>query len=115
MTGMRGTVLRQWLYGVLSVVGLIGTWYFNISFAGPGNYVAAWFANDASSSAATDLIVVSLAASIFMVVEGRRLGMRRAWLYVVAGFVLAMAFAVPLFLLMRERALGADRVTLHRS
>ena len=98
-----------------SAVGLVGTGWFNLRFAGSGSgsgYLQGWFANPASSSAALDLIVVSLAISVFILVEGRRLGMRRPWLYVLFGFVLAMAFTVPLFLLMRERALDRARASV---
>jgi hypothetical protein len=35
--------------------------------------------------------------------------MRAPWAYPVAGLVVAFAFAFPLFLLLRERALDADR------
>ena len=42
-----------------------------------------------------------------MVVEGRRLGMRHLWFYVVATFLIAFAFTCPLFLFMRERLLAA--------
>ena len=108
-----GSRIRQFVYGGLAFAGLVGTWYFNLGFMGAGagqqNYVAAWFANDASSSAAVDLLICATAAVVFILVEGRRLRMGRLWLYVVAGFVLAMAFAFPLFLLMRERALLASR------
>jgi drug/metabolite transporter (DMT)-like permease len=99
------TVLRQLAYGVLSAVGLVGTWYFNLTYAGEASYLAAWFANAASSSAAVDLLVAFVAGSIFMLAEGRRLRMRAPWLYVVFGVILAFAFTFPLFLLMRERAL----------
>jgi hypothetical protein len=106
---VRATDLRQIVYGVLAVVGLVGTWYFNLTYSGEASYLAAWFANAASSSAAVDLLVAFTAGSIFMIVEGRRLGMRAPWLYVVFGAVLAFAFTFPLFLLVRERALqGAD-------
>lgn len=108
---MRATDLRQTVYGVLAVVGLVGTWYFNLTYdgsdAGGASYLAAWFANAASSSAAVDLLVAFAAGSVFMVTEGRRLGMRAPWLYVVFGAVLAFAFTFPLFLLLRERALNA--------
>jgi hypothetical protein len=104
---VRATDLRQIVYGVLAVVGLVGTWYFNLTYTGEASYLAAWFANAASSSAAVDLLVAFTAGSIFMLVEGRRLGMRAPWLYVVFGAVLAFAFTFPLFLLLRERALNA--------
>lgn len=105
---MRATDARQLAYGLLSAVGLVGTWYFNLTYAGEVSYLAAWFANAASSSAAVDLIVAFTAGSIFMLAEGRRLRMRAPWLYVVFGVILAFAFTFPLFLLMRER-------TLHRA
>lgn len=104
---MNAAGVRQGLYGVAAVAGLIGTWYFNLSYRGSQGYLAAWFANDAASSAAVDLIVVAVVLSVFMLAEGRRLGMRMPWLYVLLGFALAMAFAVPLFLLLRERTLEA--------
>ncbi len=104
---MRATDLRQIAYGVAAAVGLVGTWYFNLTYDGEVSYLAAWFANSASSSAAVDLLVAFAAGSIFMVIEGRRLGMRAPWLYVVFGVILAFAFTFPLFLLMRERALHA--------
>ena len=49
---------------------------------------------------------------MFIVVEARRLGMKRAWLYIVLSLVTAFAFTFPLFLAMRERRLrsvAADR------
>jgi Protein of unknown function DUF2834 len=104
---MRATQLRQLGYGLASAVGLVGTWYFNLRYDGEVSYLAAWFANAASSSAAVDLLVAFVAGSVFMVVEGRRL--RAPWAYPVAGLVVAFAFAFPLFLLLRERALDADR------
>ena len=104
---MRATDVRQVIYGVLAVVGLVGTWYFNLTYTGEASYLAAWFANAASSSAAVDLLVAFTAGSIFMIAEGRRLGMRAPWLYVVFGAIIAFAFTFPLFLLLRERALHA--------
>jgi hypothetical protein len=106
---VRATELRQIAYGVLAAVGLAGTWYFNLTYSGEASYLAAWFANAASSSAAVDLLVAFTAGSIFMITEGRRLGMRAPWLYVVFGVMLAFAFTFPLFLLLRERALHAAR------
>ena len=106
MTASQG---RQLFYAVAAVAGLVLTWYFNLSFRGPGNYVQAWFANPASSSAAVDLIVVAVVASVFMVAEGRRLRLRLTFVFIVVGFVVAMAFAFPLFLLYRERVLSRNR------
>jgi Terpene cyclase DEP1 len=93
-------------YGVLSIGGLFGTWWFN-SRSGDveGGYLQGWFANAASSSAAVDLLVVFAVLSVFMVLEGRRVGMRWPWVYSVLALPTAIAFTFPLFLLLRERRL----------
>ena len=41
-----------------------------------------------------------------MIMEGRKLGMKRVWLYIVLSGVTAFAFTFPLFLAMRERKLS---------
>ena len=105
---------RQAIYLLLAVVGLIGCWYFNFQwFGAPGSHSAkafseAMFANSASSSVGWDITFGGVAAAIFIVVEGSRIKMRMPWLYVVLFFVVAMAFALPLFLAMRERQLDRN-------
>jgi hypothetical protein len=105
-TGHPGLVA---VYLVLSLAGLVGTWWFNLSFfaAGGTDYLGGWFANAASSSAAVDIIVMAVAACIVIVVEGRRLGFRPLGLVllVVLSFVIAVAFTFPLFLALREMRL----------
>jgi hypothetical protein len=110
---VRATHVRQLAYGLAAAVGLVGTWYFNLTYSGEASYLAAWFANAASSSAAADLLVAFAAGSLFMVTEGRRVGMRVPWLYVVGGAVVAFAFSFPLFLLVRERVVHASRAGDH--
>ncbi|WP_225792650.1 DUF2834 domain-containing protein [Agrococcus sediminis] len=94
---------------VLSAVGLVGTWWFNIAFiaeAGGLGYLEGWFANAAASSASVDLLVVAVAASIFMLVEGARLGWARwVWALVLLSGLTAIACTFPLFLGLRELAL----------
>jgi hypothetical protein len=41
-----------------------------------------------------------------MIMEAKRLGMKRVWLYIGASGVTAFAFTFPLFLAMRERKLA---------
>ena len=97
------------VYVLLSAVGLVGTWWFNLSSAAAGeDYLGGWFASAASSSAAVDILVTGLAAAILMVVEGRRLGWR-PWvlvLLVLGSFAIAVAFVFPLFLACREVTLA---------
>ncbi|WP_235830684.1 DUF2834 domain-containing protein [Arthrobacter cheniae] len=95
------------VYLILGLIGLVGTWFFNLrSMAAGENYLAGWFANAAASSAAVDVIVVAVVACVFMVVEGHRRGMSRAvWLLVPLSFAVAIAFTFPLFLAWREHHL----------
>jgi len=93
------------VYLVLALVGVSGTWYFNIASARAGeDYLAAWFGTAASSSAAVDVIVVAVAACAFIVTEARRQGMT-TWVAVAlvpVSFLVAIAFTFPLFLAWRE-------------
>ena len=102
--------LLCWLYGVLAVLGAAATWYFNIRFsleAGGGFDLAAFirggFANYAAASLTMDVSVAAMTFLAWMLVEAGRLGMRKRWLYVILTFCVALAFAFPFFLLMREK------------
>ena len=96
------------VYAVLAVAGLVGTWWFNLQGSAPdSSYLADWFATPASSSAAVDLVVVAVAASVFMVVEGRRVGLAWSWLLVPLTVLVAVACTLPAFLALRERRLAA--------
>jgi hypothetical protein len=97
-----------WVYLAVALVGLVGTAYFNVRgvLEPSDGLFAAWFANPSVSSLSWDLLATASAASIFIILEGRRLGMKWAWVYVVASFVTAVGFTFPLFLAMRERRLG---------
>lgn len=95
----------------LAVVGLIGTWTFNIlAIIQQRNFVGDWVSSGpAVSSLTVDLLIVAVAGSILIIIEARRLGMRYAWLYVVGAGLTAFAFTFPLFLANRERTLTAAR------
>ena len=99
-----------WVYLAVAAVGLLGTAWFNVRGAleptGQG-FFAAWFANPAVSSLSVDLLATASAASIFIVLEGRRLGIRWYWAYVVLSFVTAVGFTFPLFLAVRERRMAS--------
>lgn len=68
-------------------------------------FFALLFSNNVSGFFAMDVIVSSVVLWIFVFSEGRRLGMRRLWLYVVCNLAVGVSLALPLFLLFRERAL----------
>lgn len=104
--------LRQIVFAVLAVLGLVVPWYHNLAFAresgalAAGAFVAAVFVNHASSSIGWDIVIGSTAFLVFALAEARRIGMKHAWVYVVLTFGVAFAFAAPLFLFMRERTLA---------
>jgi hypothetical protein len=101
------------IYGVIALAALYGTWSNNLRFfalpdsGGLIGFIRATLVNPASASIGVDILAVAIAASVFMVVEARRLRMRFAWLYVALSFGIAISVMFPLFLIARERALAA--------
>lgn len=94
-------------YLTLAMAGLVTAMVFNgIAVMTGADYAGAWFGTAVDWVLSADLTVVALAAVVFMLSEGKRLGMRRVWLYIALSFVTAMAFTFPLFLAMRERQLA---------
>jgi len=108
------TPALAWVYLSLSVVGLVTTWAFNVMAFRmfgvdytPAAFVRAGFeGSPILGSLAADFWVGSLASVIWMVAEGKHLGMRRMGWYIVFTFLIAWAFALPLFLFARERHLA---------
>lgn len=98
----------QLLYGVLAVVGVIVTWYFNLQPM-EMSYFEGLYANPAASSFTNDLLVVVTTFLIWSFVETRRLKMSYGlWAGIfILTFVIAAAMTVPLFMLLRERRLDA--------
>jgi hypothetical protein len=108
----RPALLRHWnataiTFAILALIGLAGTWFFNVlAIVQLRDYLGDWFGSGpAVNSLGVDLLVVAVAGSILIVIEARRLGMKRAWLYIVLSGITAFAFTFPLFLAMRERKL----------
>lgn len=110
------TMTKNWtplavIWLSLAIIGLIGTWTFNtLAIVQLRDFIGDWVGSGpAVSSLTVDLLVAAVAGCILIVVESRRLGMKRAWLYIVLSGVTAFAFTFPLWLAMRERALTAAR------
>lgn len=101
---------RFWTYLTLSGIGLVTAWVFNgLAVMRGENYANAWFGSAVDWVLSADLSIVALAMVVFILAEGRRLGMRHVWVYLALSGITAMAFTVPLFLAMRERQLAARR------
>ena len=71
----------------------------------PSGYFSLWTSNVPSTQLLLDLAVAALAFFVWAAVEGPRARIRRWWLCIPATLLVGLCFGLPLFLLMRERAL----------
>lgn len=114
----RAEKLLCWVYALIAAVSLVATWSNNLAFlAQPEHWsVASWvralYVNPAAASFVNDLFGLGIAATIFMVVEARRLGVRHIWIYLLISPTLAISVAFPLFLIARQRMIAQQRVQL---
>jgi hypothetical protein len=91
-----GTVLPSW-----ELVGFLGEHGLDV-----GLMVEQLFANRVSGFFGLDVIESSVVLWVLVVTEGRRLGMRRLWVYFGCSLTVGVSLGLPLFLLMRERELA---------
>ena len=94
-------------YASIALLALPATWINNIAFMQQPNnsfmeFINAAYVNAAAASLSNDLLFIALAASIFMAIEGKRVGVRFVWLYLVLSGVVAISVTFPLFLLARQ-------------
>jgi phosphate/sulfate permease len=112
----RADKLLCWTYALIAAVALLTTWSNNLAFlAHPENWsVASWvralYVNPAAASFVNDLFGLGVAATLFMIVEARRFGVRHLWFYLLISPLLAISVAFPLFLIARQRVLAQQRV-----
>jgi hypothetical protein len=102
-------------YGLIAIVALPATWINNLAFMnqvennGFMDFFRGAYANPAAASLSNDLFLLAGAASIFMVIEGRRVGIRYLWLYLIMSAITAISVTFPLFLLARQLKLDQVR------
>jgi hypothetical protein len=102
-------------YGLISLIALPATWINNIAFmTQPTNnsmadFLSAAYVNAAAASLSNDLLLLAMAACIFMAIEGRRVGVRFVWLYIILSALIAISVTFPLFLLARQIKIANDR------
>ena len=95
-------------YALIALAALVATWSQNLAYTGGGVlsafqlFVQDTRINPASRSITVDIGFFLLAASAFMVIEARRLGVRFVWLYILFGFLIAISVTFPLFMIARE-------------
>lgn len=100
------------LYAILAIAAVAFAFGNTIAYmlsdgnGGLTGFFAAGYVNYATSSLTNDLLIVALAATVLMIAEGRRLGVRFVWAYVAAGFLIAISVSFPLFLIARQLKLA---------
>jgi Terpene cyclase DEP1 len=102
-------------YALIALVALPATWINNLAFmtqpehASFVDFVRAAYVNAAAASLSNDLLLLALAACIFMAIEGRRVGVRYIWLYILLSAIIAISVTFPLFLLARHVILSREQ------
>jgi Terpene cyclase DEP1 len=94
-------------YAAIGLLAIPATWINNIAFMQQPNnsftdFINAAYVNAAAASLSNDLLFIAIAASMFMAIEGKRVGVRYVWLYLILSGVVAISFTFPLFLLARH-------------
>jgi Terpene cyclase DEP1 len=104
-------------YGLIALIALPATWINNLSFMSqPSNssaadFLRAAYVNAAAASLSNDLFLLAFAACIFMAIEGRRVGVRYVWLYIILSAIIAISVTFPLFLIARHLKISSKEST----
>ena len=72
-------------------------------------FVQDLFANGVSTFFGLDVMLSGLALSVFVLVEGRRIGLHRQWLPIAAACLIGVSLGLPLFLYQRQLHLDRAR------
>jgi hypothetical protein len=104
------------VYYLVGLAALLCGWYFNFAYFRQYGSDAGWlhwtkllFVNPASASGAQDLIIANVILfPMWMVLDGRRNGVRIAWWYFVMSLITSYAFAYALYLAVQDRQLRAN-------
>ena len=100
--------MRKKLYLFLAIVGTILPYYFLVSFLIRYGFEInqIWeqlLLSELGAFFVMDVFISSIVLWVFIFAEGRRLGMRNLWVYVVANLIVGVSLAFPLFLYSREK------------
>ena len=104
------TLLERVYYAIAILSVLLG-WYFNIRYVSAFPAEHSWvhftqmlFTNPAASSIAQDDIIANVALfPLWTIIDGRRRGLRHAWIYFVMSLFTSFGFAMGMYLAAQER------------
>ena len=101
------------LYLVLAVIGIVGPYYFLITFLQAHGldgkaFLQQLLGTQISTFFAVDLLLSSVVFVIYLRHEARRYSIKHRWLYLIALLTVGLSFALPLFLYVREDRLDSQ-------
>lgn len=104
----------KYLYLFLCVLGTVLPWSQFGPWLGSNGLnlsllIEEAFAGRIAAFAWLDVLVSGVVVLVFIVVEGRRVGVRHLWLPFVTMFLVGVSLSLPLFLLQRQARLDALR------
>ena len=104
----------QWLFLIAAILGTALPLLHLLPFLSAHGldltlFLKQLFQTDISSFFGVDVIISGLTLLVFIPREGRRLGMKRLWVYVLCTLIVGVSMGLPLFLFFRERKLDAGR------
>lgn len=103
--------VRCGVYAAIAVAALVATWSQNLAYDGSdflSRFLPDTAVTPASRSITADILLLFLSAAVLMVIEARKHNVRFVWAYILGGFLTAISFTFPLFLIARERRLAAE-------
>lgn len=114
-----GLSVLEGVYYLCAFAGLGVGYYFNFQYmrqyegeSGWQHWMTMIFVNPASASAAQDLIIANvILLPLWTIVEGRRRGMKAAWLYFPMSVFTSFAFGMAMFLAFQERQIRLNAQT----
>jgi hypothetical protein len=95
----------QLVWALSSLVGLVAVGWPALHVADGATLWAELTRSWSTRTIALDLLLLGIPVVVFAVVEARRLRWRWPWLWAILAVPLPGAFLIPLFFLLRERAL----------
>lgn len=104
--------MRERLLLILTIAGFVVpnvllAAYFIDEGPGFGGYLSHWTASLPSTQLLVDLAIASIAFFAWASWEGPRSQVRNWWVCIPATLLVGLCFGLPLFLWMRERAMGS--------
>ena len=100
----------QVFWSACALAGLFGVGWASLGVTGPAAFWRDVHRTWGALTVSVDLVLLAVPVLAFAVIESRRLGMRLPWIWIPLAVPLPGAFVVPLFFLLRERALLRQRL-----